>query len=139
MKRSRLLNMFLKYKTETNRKTTKLRGTFAKSFSKPLKNHTSTLSIRKKNKNTDNRAIWKTTLPHFTQKVKKFVKKVNVTSGDEEICSTIVLQFFTYTDYWTFSLKFTKYQCRSYTGYSWLIWQIRKYWINKNEVMQFDG
>ena len=48
MTRSRLLNMFLKYKTETNRKTTKLKGTFAKSFSKPLKNHSSTLSIRKK-------------------------------------------------------------------------------------------
>ena len=41
---------------------------------------------------TDKRPIWKTTLPHFTQKVSKgekmnLIEKVNVMSSDEEICS----------------------------------------------------
>ena len=37
MKRSRLRNIFLKDKSELTKKTTKLKGTFSKNFSKPLK------------------------------------------------------------------------------------------------------
>ena len=49
MKRSKLGNIFLKDKTATNRKKTKkLKGNLTKNFSKPLKNHTLTLSIRNK-------------------------------------------------------------------------------------------
>ena len=48
MKWSRLHNIFLKDKTETNRKKGKLKETLTKNFSKPQKKKKLTLSIRSK-------------------------------------------------------------------------------------------
>ena len=45
MKISRLRNIFLKDKTETNRKTTKLKQTFVRNLSELLENYTWTFSI----------------------------------------------------------------------------------------------
>ena len=91
MKRSRLHKIFLKDKTETNRKNYKTQRKFCKThFKSTKKSYFDTLDTKK---NTDNRTFWKAVLHHFPQKVSKgkktnLTEKGNVISRNEEICST---------------------------------------------------
>ena len=61
------------------KKTTSLKGTFAKNFSKTLKSHVLELSISKII--NDNRTFWKTILVHCTQKASKD-EKINITKRE---------------------------------------------------------
>ena len=65
MKWSRLHNIFLKDKTETNRKKSKLKETLTKNFSKPQKKKK--FDTLDKKLITNNKTFWKIILPHFTQ------------------------------------------------------------------------
>ena len=78
MKRSGLLQFFLKDKTATE-KNYITQGNFCKNFSKMLKSHVLALSISKII--NDNRTFWKSILAHFTQKVSKD-EKINITKRE---------------------------------------------------------
>ena len=115
------------------KKTTSLKGTFAKNFSKTLKSHVLALSISKII--NDNRTFWKTILVHCTQKASKD-EKINITKRERSsrtmkkfaLLLTNVFKYcalFKYTGCWTISLKFPKYL--SYPRYGLFLWQTRKY------------
>ena len=96
MKRSRLRNVFLKPRTDTNKKTYSTQRNLCKKLLKNTKK--SYFENIDTKKITDNRSFWRTVLPLFTQNSSKG-EKVNLIddgetiSSDEELCETFN-QFF---------------------------------------------
>ena len=65
MKRSRLRNIFLKHRTDTNKKNYSTQRNLCKKLLKNTKkSYFENLDIKK---TTDNRSFWRTVLPLFTQ------------------------------------------------------------------------
>ena len=96
MKRSRLRNIFLKHRTDTNKKNYSTQRNLCKKLLKNTKkSYFENLDTKKI---TDNRSFWRTVLPLFTQNSSKG-EKINLIddsktiSSNEELCETFN-QFF---------------------------------------------